>query len=140
MDFNLAGELASLSQYKPYWALLGLKGLDFATGIARAIAAQDVQPAKLMRLPRSLLILTAAALMCLALTAVSSAFAPVVAVVLVSLAGAEAASIVQNLHDLYVVRGEVPPDWLARVATTLKTLEVPEREVTRVVPADEGQP
>ncbi len=136
---NLTGELASLAQFKPYWGLLTLKALDFATGIARAIAARDVQPAKLVRLPASLAILTAAALMCLALTAVSDTFAPVVAVVLATLAGAEAASIVQNLHDLYVVRGETPPPWLARVATTLQTLEAPEPAITVVVPQAEPE-
>jgi hypothetical protein len=119
-------DFAALSHYQPYWALLALKGLDFATGLARAIVARDVQPAKLVRLPGSLAILTATALVCVALSAVSDAFAPVVAVTLVTLAGAEAASIVQNLHDIYVLRGEVPPSWLVRVTTTLKTLESPQ--------------
>lgn len=137
MDALTLLDWGSLAKYQPYWGLLALKGLDFATGLARAIAAKDVQPARLVRLPGSLLLLTAAALLCLALSAVSDAFAPVVAVVLVTLAGAEAASVVQNLHDFYVVRGERPPEWLVRAAATLKTLEIPQSFST-VVPRQEA--
>lgn len=116
---------SQVGDFTPYWGLLAAKGLDVVTGLARAVAQRDIQPRKLMAIPGAIGLITVTMGLCLALKAIDPAFAPIVAAVLVAMGAAEAASILQNIHDWYVARGEVPPPWLVKATTTLKTLEVP---------------
>jgi hypothetical protein len=115
---------AQVGDFAPYWGLLALKGADFVTGVMRAVAQRDVQPAKLLHMPQGIAVLTVMVAMCLSMNAVSPVFEPIVTAILVAYGGSEAASIIQNLHDWYVVRGQAPPPWLAKAASTLATMEV----------------
>lgn len=115
---------AQVGDFTPYWGLLGLKGLDVVTGLARAVAQRNIEPRRLLALPASIGVITVAIGLCLGLKAIDPAFGPVVAAVMVAMGTAEGASIAQNVHDWYVARGEVPPAWLQAATAVIKTMEV----------------
>lgn len=105
--------------FTPLWGLLGLKLFDVIVATARAVVTKTIDPGAIKRGPLALLVLVGMIALCVCLRAVSPAFDPVIAIVLMGIAGADAASIVGHLAAIYQATNTPAPVWLDRASAFL---------------------
>lgn len=98
--------------FPPLWGLAGVKSIDIATGVAKAIVSKTFDAKLFAKGPMGFLTLLAISALCVCMHAVSDQLDPFITIALCGMGGAQGASVIKNVAAIYQGMGQPAPKWL----------------------------